>query len=91
MRRRIRAMRKRIHTGLSGACPGEDFGHYLTQRGMFSYTGLSAGQVAHLRQAHAIYLIDSGRMCMAGLNERNVGRVTGALADVMRRVDRAAA
>ena len=91
MRQRIRSMRRQLHAGLSAAYPGEDFGHYLTQRGMFSYTGLSGAQVAHLRHAHAIYLIDSGRMCMAGLNERNVGVVAEALVETLGRVERAAA
>ena len=91
MRLRIRAMRERVHVGLSAAFPGQDFSHYLAQRGMFSYTGLSRGQVAHLRQAHAIYLIDSGRMCMAGLNERNVDVVVEALVDTLGRFEKAAA
>jgi aromatic-amino-acid transaminase len=91
MRQRIRAMRERLHAGLSAAYPAEDFSHYLAQRGMFSFTGLSAGQVAHLRQAHAIYLIDSGRLCVAGLNERNVDRVVQAIVSTLGLVEQSAA
>jgi aromatic-amino-acid transaminase len=54
------------------------------QRGMFSYTGLSAEQVDRLREEHAVYMIRSGRMCIAGLNTRNVARTAEAMAAVMR-------
>ncbi len=50
---------------------------------MFSYTGLSAQQVDRLRDEFGIYLIASGRMCVAGLNRSNVKRVAEAFAAVM--------
>ncbi len=50
---------------------------------MFSYTGLSAAQVDRLRDEHAVYLIRSGRMCVAGLTQANVDRVAQALAGVV--------
>jgi aromatic-amino-acid transaminase len=63
--------------------PGRDFGYLLSQRGMFSYTGLSAAQVDALRDAHAVYLIRSGRVCIAGLNSANVARTAQAIAAVL--------
>ena len=63
--------------------PGRDFSYLLTQRGMFSYTGLSAAQVDRLREEHAVYLIRSGRMCVAGLSRSNVGRTAQAFAAVL--------
>jgi len=83
MRERIRAMRKALHEVLSARVPGRDFGYLLTQRGMFSYTGLSAAQVDRLREDHAVYLIRSGRMCVAGLNRGNVERTAQAFAAVL--------
>jgi aromatic-amino-acid transaminase len=83
MRERIRAMRKALHEVLSARVPGRDFGYLLTQRGMFSYTGLSAAQVDRLRDEHAVYLIRSGRMCVAGLNRGNVERTAQAFAAVL--------
>jgi len=83
MRERIRAMRKALHEVLSARMPGRDFGYLLTQRGMFSYTGLSAAQVDRLREEHAVYLIRSGRMCVAGLNRGNVERTAQAFAAVL--------
>jgi len=83
MRERILAMRKALHAVLSARVPGRDFGYLLTQRGMFSYTGLSAAQVDRLREEHAVYLIRSGRMCVAGLNHGNVERTAQAMAAVM--------
>jgi aromatic-amino-acid transaminase len=61
----------RLH-GCCGQAAGRDFGYFLTQRGMFSYTGLSAAQVDRLREEHGVYLVRSGRMCVAGLNSGNV-------------------
>jgi aromatic-amino-acid transaminase len=83
MRERIRAMRHALHEVLSARIPGRDFGYLLTQRGMFSYTGLSAAQVDRLREDHAVYLIRSGRMCVAGLNRGNVERTAQAFAAVL--------
>jgi len=83
MRERILAMRKALHAVLGARVPGRDFGYLLTQRGMFSYTGLSAAQVDRLREEYAVYLIRSGRMCVAGLNHGNVERTAQAMAAVM--------
>ncbi|MFI4932879.1 MAG: aminotransferase class I/II-fold pyridoxal phosphate-dependent enzyme, partial [Burkholderiales bacterium] len=83
MRERIRAMRHALHEVLSARVPGRDFGYLLTQRGMFSYTGLSVTQVDRLREDHAVYLIRSGRMCVAGLNRGNVERTAQAFATVL--------
>jgi aromatic-amino-acid transaminase len=63
-----------------GQVPGRDFGYFLSQRGMFSYTGLSAAQVDRLREEFGVYLIRSGRMCVAGLNTGNVERTAVAMA-----------
>jgi aromatic-amino-acid transaminase len=84
MRERIQAMRKALHTTLLAKLPGRDFDYFLTQRGMFSYTGLSAAQVDRLREEHAVYLIRSGRMCVAGLNTRNVEATANAMAAVLK-------
>jgi aromatic-amino-acid transaminase len=83
MRERILAMRRSLHAVLAARLPGRDFGYFLTQRGMFSYTGLSAAQVDRLREQHAVYLVRSGRMCVAGLSTSNVGRVAEAFAAVL--------
>jgi aromatic-amino-acid transaminase len=83
MRQRILAMRKSLHEVISAKVPGRDFDYFLTQRGMFSYTGLSAAQVDRLRDEYAVYLVRSGRICVAGLNNGNVERTAQAMAEVM--------
>ncbi|MGA0612093.1 aromatic amino acid transaminase [Caldimonas sp. KR1-144] len=83
MRERIVAMRRALHDELHAKLPGRDFGYFLTQRGMFSYTGLSPAQVDTLREQHGVYLVRSGRMCVAGLNRGNVRRVADAMAAVL--------
>ena len=83
MRVRIRAMREKLHAVLQHKLPGRDFSYFLSQRGMFSYTGLSAEQVDRLRDEHAVYLLRSGRMCVAGLNTGNVEATAVAMAAVL--------
>ena len=83
MRTRMLAMRQTLHGVLSAKLPGRDFGYFLSQRGMFSYTGLSAAQVDRLREEFAVYLIRSGRLCVAGLNQGNVEATAQAMAAVM--------
>jgi aromatic-amino-acid transaminase len=83
MRERILSMRRRLHAVLHQRLPGRDFEYFLTQRGMFSYTGLSAAQVDRLREEHAVYLIRSGRLCVAGLNTHNVEATATAMAAVI--------
>ena len=83
MRKRILSMRQELVNVLKEAVPGHNFDYLLKQRGMFSYTGLSAAQVDRLRDEFGVYLIASGRMCVAGLNSRNVQQVAKAFAAVM--------
>jgi aromatic-amino-acid transaminase len=83
MRTRIQAMRQSLHGVLSAKQPGRDFNYFLTQRGMFSYTGLSAAQVDRLREEFGVYLVRSGRVCIAGLNTANVERTAVAIAAVL--------
>jgi aromatic-amino-acid transaminase len=83
MRERILAMRRRLHGELQARRPGHDFGYVLSQRGMFSYTGLTAAQVDRLREEFAVYLVRSGRVCVAGLNSGNVERTGAAIAAVL--------
>ena len=83
MRERIAAMRRSLHGVLSAKLPERDFGYFLSQRGMFSYTGLSATQVDRLREEFGVYLVRSGRICVAGLNTGNVERTAAAVAAVL--------
>lgn len=82
MRDRIRAMRQKLHDVLREKLPEKDFSYFVKQRGMFSYTGLSVAQVHRLRDEFAIYVLDSGRLCVAGLNDSNIDTVANALAQV---------
>ena len=83
MRQRIKAMRQALHDGLTARLPGRDVGYFLSQRGMFSYTGLAPEQVDRLRTEHGVYLVRSGRMCVAGLNRNNVDATAQAMAAVL--------
>ncbi|APG20045.1 aromatic amino acid aminotransferase [Kosakonia radicincitans] len=82
MRTRISEMRHALVAALKTALPQQDFSFLLSQRGMFSYTGFSPEQVEKLREIFGVYLIASGRVCMAGLNHHNIARVAQAFAAV---------
>lgn len=82
MRTRILEMRQVLVDALKKALPERNFDYLLSQRGMFSYTGFTAAQVDRLREEFGVYLIASGRMCVAGLNHQNVERVAAAFAAV---------
>jgi aromatic-amino-acid transaminase len=84
MRQRIKLMRQRLYDGVVAQLPGRDVRYFIDQRGMFSYTGLSAAQADTLREQHGVYVLRSGRMCAAGLNANNVDKVAEAIAAVLR-------
>ncbi len=83
MRERILAMRGMIYAGLSGRVDDVMRTRYVAQRGMFTYTGLSERQIERLRSEHAVYLLRSGRMCVAGLNAGNADYVASSIAAVV--------
>ena len=83
MRNRIKAMRVALHGALKRLAPNANFENILTQRGMFSYSGLTKNQVHRLRNEFAIYAVDSGRICVASLNSKNVNYVAQSIAKVL--------
>ncbi|WAH60667.1 aspartate/tyrosine/aromatic aminotransferase [Pseudomonas silvicola] len=82
MRERVQSMREALHDALQELCPEYDAGYLLRQKGMFSFTGLTPEQVDRMREEHGVYLIKSGRMCVAGLSDANVPAVAKAIAAV---------
>ncbi|MFO1298447.1 MAG: amino acid aminotransferase [Rubrivivax sp.] len=86
MRERIRRMRSELVAALRAAGVAADGGrldHITRQKGMFSYSGLGAAQMQRLRSEFGVYGVDSGRICVAALNEGNLPKVAAALARVM--------
>jgi len=83
MRERIKSMRKALVEKIKARAPRADFGFMLAQRGMFSYSGLTKEQVGRLRAEFSIYAIDTGRICVAALNTKNVDYVADAIAKVL--------
>jgi len=84
MRERIREMREALKQKLEQQVPGGKFDYVTSQRGMFSYTGLSKTQVTRLREEFSVYAVDTGRICVAALNSRNIDTVAAAIAAVLR-------
>ncbi len=83
MRERIKAMRHGLNKKLAAAGAQQDFSFIETQRGMFSYSGLTADQVANLQEQDGIYALSTGRICVAALNTKNLDRVAQAIARVL--------
>jgi aromatic-amino-acid transaminase len=83
MRQRIKATREQLVAKLAAAGVKGDLGYITRQKGMFSYSGLSAAQMQRLRSEFGVYGVDSGRICVAAINSRNIDAVVAALAKVM--------
>lgn len=83
MRERIRAMREKLVHGLAAAGVRQDMSFITSQVGMFSYSGLSREQMLRLRSEFGIYGTDSGRMCVAALNDQNIDYVCRSIARVV--------
>ena len=84
MRDRIRAMRTGLVDAIKATGCAQDFSFVVQQRGMFSYTGLSAAQVERLKEEFGIYAVSTGRICLAALNSKNIDYVAKAVATVIR-------
>lgn len=83
MRVRIKAMRQKLVDGLKAAGVQQDMSFITTQIGMFSYSGLSKDQMVRLRSEFGVYGTDTGRMCVAALNSKNIDYVCKAIAAVI--------
>jgi aromatic-amino-acid transaminase len=83
MRVRIKAMRQKLVDGLKAAGVKQDMSFITQQIGMFSYSGLSKDQMVRLRSEFGVYGTDTGRMCVAALNSKNIAYVCQAIAKVM--------
>lgn len=83
MRVRIKAMRQKLVDGLKAAGVKEDMSFITAQIGMFSYSGLSKDQMVRLRNEFGVYGTDTGRMCVAALNSKNIDYVCASIAKVV--------
>jgi len=83
MRRRILEMRDLFAKRLKEALPHRDFSFILKQRGMFSYSGLSVEVMKTLRERYHVYGLDSGRICVAAINHKNVDYICESIASAL--------
>ncbi|MBT3480783.1 MAG: aspartate/tyrosine/aromatic aminotransferase [Opitutales bacterium] len=79
MRERIHEVRDQFVRALEAAGVGRDFSFLKEQKGMFSFTGLTKEQAIGLRQDHSIYIVDSGRINVAGITSKNLPRLVEVL------------
>jgi aromatic-amino-acid transaminase len=83
MRVRIKQMRSLFVEKLLSAGVTQDMSFITTQIGMFSYSGLSKDQMVRLRSEFGVYGTDTGRMCVAALNSKNIDYVCASIAKVI--------
>ncbi|NLT29128.1 MAG: aminotransferase class I/II-fold pyridoxal phosphate-dependent enzyme, partial [Propionibacterium sp.] len=83
MRERIKAMRTALVEGLAAAGVAGDFSYITDQVGMFSFSGLTKDQMVRLRNEFGVYGTDTGRICVAALNENNIAHVSESIAAVL--------
>jgi aromatic-amino-acid transaminase len=84
MRERIHEMRHLLEQKLKEVLPDRDFSFILNQRGMFSYSGLSVEVMKALREQYHVYGLDSGRICVAALNHKNIDYVCQSVAALVK-------
>jgi aromatic-amino-acid transaminase len=82
MRTRIKQMRRALQDKLVAAGVKQDVSFITRQKGMFSYSGLGRAQMERLRNEFGVYGVDSGRICVAALNSKNIDAVVEAIAKV---------
>jgi len=85
MRARLVTMREGLHAALHSRRPDVDFSYLLQQKGMFSFTGLTPVQIRRLREEFGIYLIESGRICIAALTQKAIQPLADAMAQIIER------
>ena len=83
MRTRLRDMRALLHEALIRAVPDRDFSHIVRARGMFSFLGVSEEQVERLKKDHAVYMVGSSRINIAGITPANVDHIARSVAAVL--------
>jgi aromatic-amino-acid transaminase len=83
MRERILQMREMFVASMIEHGVEQDFSFIKNQRGMFSYSGLTPEQVNSLREKYSLYVVRSGRICVAAMNEKNIGYICDAIAHVL--------
>ncbi len=81
---RINGMRRLFVDGLTGLGLDRDFSFISRQYGMFSFTGLNKEQVKRLREEYSIYIVDSGRINVAGMTQGNLPVVCNAITEVLK-------
>ncbi|HUO18565.1 MAG TPA: amino acid aminotransferase [Steroidobacteraceae bacterium] len=83
MRQRVQGLRREAVRHLAEHCPGRDFGFIARQHGMFSLFGIGTAQVHELRSRHHIYMVDDGRMNVAGLRRENLEYFARSVGEVL--------
>ena len=83
MRTRIHEVRRQFVTALANAGVSRDFSFLKDQKGMFSFTGLTKEQAIALRTDHSIYIVDSGRINVAGITSNNLPRLVNVLKEIL--------
>ena len=84
MRERIQRMRHLFVEGLKSQGVDQDFGFIIDQKGMFSFSGLSKEAVEKLKKEKSLYIVGSGRICVAAMNQKNIPYITEAIASALK-------
>ncbi|MBT8107930.1 MAG: aromatic amino acid transaminase, partial [Gammaproteobacteria bacterium] len=83
MRERLESMRVLLSDALVERSPGRDFSHLVRANGMFCFLGVTPEEVGQLKRDYGVYMVDSGRINVAGITEQNVGYLADAIAAIV--------
>jgi aspartate aminotransferase len=84
MRKRLNGLRRLLVDKLAARKTPMDFSFIAKERGMFSFLGITKEQVVRLREEFHVYMVESSRINIAGVNHGNVDRVADAIAAVLK-------
>ena len=83
MRNRLNALRQLLVDKLAERNDTHDFSFIAQERGMFSFLGISREQIVRLREEFHVYMVESSRINIAGVNRRNADTIADAIVAVL--------
>ncbi len=83
MRDRLNILRAQLAKKFSARLGTSRFDFIPQQRGIFSFLGLNKVQVQRLKQENSIYMVDSSRINVAGINQQNIDYFCDAVCAVL--------
>ena len=83
MRERVHMIRRDLSLELRNQTNSSRFDFLAEQAGMFSLIGLTKDEILRLKDEKAIYIVDDGRINIAGLRSQDIAKFAGAVREII--------